>query len=53
MVTEGSRPPAADPQQEQYISNLPDEVAALVKQRQLKLRLVQVTNPITSEQCAA
>lgn len=42
MVTDGSRPPAADPQQEQYISNLPDRVAALVKQHQLKLKLVQV-----------
>ena len=43
-VVYGNRRSAADTQQEQHILNLPDQVAALVKQHHLKLQLVQVAN---------
>lgn len=46
MVNDGSKCAAADTQLEQHTSNLPDEVAALVKQHHLKLHLVQVANQV-------
>ena len=44
VVNDGNRRSAADTQKEQHILNLPDQVAALVKQHHLKLQLVQVAN---------
>ena len=46
MVNDGNRHSAADTQQEHQILNLPDEVAALVKQHHLKLQLVCMVHQV-------